>query len=210
MHPSVIPLTITPLFLLIRIHTETYKTCWFWRRSRRIVLAWWSTSTGWTTTMLRILPISPSDLNFMRKLLLSSRNLTSILQPSRWVPIIVAISMQYMLVCAVYACIGSLCSYAQSMLVCAGNACMCGLCLYLKSMLDLAVCACLNMIKCWWFWFFIQVLVENIKNLDRAYEFAERCNEPSVWSQLAKAQLSSGMVKEAIDSFVKVSFASSF
>ena len=49
-----------------------------------------------------------------------------------------------------------------------------------------------------------KVLVENIKNLDRAYEFAERCNEPSVWSQLAKAQLSSGMVKEAIDSFVKV------
>ena len=47
-------------------------------------------------------------------------------------------------------------------------------------------------------------MVENIKNLDRAYEFAERCNEPSVWSQLAKAQLSSGMVKEAIDSFVKV------
>ncbi|KAJ8946142.1 hypothetical protein NQ314_008964 [Rhamnusium bicolor] len=35
----------------------------------------------------------------------------------------------------------------------------------------------------------IQVLIEQVNNLDRAYEFAERCNEPAVWSQLAKAQL---------------------
>lgn len=49
----------------------------------------------------------------------------------------------------------------------------------------------------------IQVLIEHIKNLDRAYEFAERCNEPSVWSLLARAQLSEGMVKESIDSFIK-------
>lgn len=42
-----------------------------------------------------------------------------------------------------------------------------------------------------------------MKNLDRAYEFAERCNEPAVWSQLAKAQLQQGLVKEAIDSFIK-------
>jgi len=49
----------------------------------------------------------------------------------------------------------------------------------------------------------VQVLIENVNNLDRAYEFAERCNEPSVWSQLAKAQLSRDMMKEAIDSFVK-------
>lgn len=49
----------------------------------------------------------------------------------------------------------------------------------------------------------IQVLIENIKNLDRAYEFAEKCNEPAVWSLLAKAQLSEGLVKEAIDSFIK-------
>lgn len=31
----------------------------------------------------------------------------------------------------------------------------------------------------------VQVLIEHIGNLDRAYEFAERCNEPAVWSQLA-------------------------
>ncbi|CAF1570073.1 unnamed protein product, partial [Didymodactylos carnosus] len=33
----------------------------------------------------------------------------------------------------------------------------------------------------------IQVLIDNIKNLDRAYGFAERCNEPGVWSLLANA-----------------------
>ena len=48
-----------------------------------------------------------------------------------------------------------------------------------------------------------QVLIENVNNLDRAYEFAERCNEPAVWSQLAKAQLGRDMMKEAIDSFIK-------
>lgn len=49
----------------------------------------------------------------------------------------------------------------------------------------------------------ITVLIENIKNLDRAYEYAEKCNEPGVWSLLAKSQLSEGLVKEAIDSFIK-------
>lgn len=49
----------------------------------------------------------------------------------------------------------------------------------------------------------IQVLIDHINNLDRAYEFAEKCNEPAVWSQLARAQLSHGMVKEAIDSYIK-------
>jgi len=49
----------------------------------------------------------------------------------------------------------------------------------------------------------IQVLIENITNLDRAYEFAERCNENAVWGQLAKAQLQQNLVKEAIDSYIK-------
>ncbi|XP_064613510.1 clathrin heavy chain 1 [Liolophura sinensis] len=49
----------------------------------------------------------------------------------------------------------------------------------------------------------IQVLIEHVGNLDRAYEFAERCNDPAVWSQLGKAQLNGGLVKEAIDSFIK-------
>ena len=45
--------------------------------------------------------------------------------------------------------------------------------------------------------------MDNLGNLDRAYEFAERCNEAEVWSLLAKAQLDAGMVKEAIDSYIK-------
>lgn len=49
----------------------------------------------------------------------------------------------------------------------------------------------------------IQVLIENVTNLDRAYEFAERVNEPPVWASLAKAQLQQNMVKEAVDSFIK-------
>jgi len=49
----------------------------------------------------------------------------------------------------------------------------------------------------------VQVLIENVNNLDRAYEFAERCNEASVWTQLGKAQLAQDMVKESVDSFIK-------
>uniref|UniRef100_A0A1W7RAR4 Clathrin heavy chain n=1 Tax=Hadrurus spadix TaxID=141984 RepID=A0A1W7RAR4_9SCOR len=56
----------------------------------------------------------------------------------------------------------------------------------------------------------IQVLIEHIQNLDRAYEFAERCNEPAVWSLLAQAQLTQGMVKEAIDSYIKAGDPSSY
>ena len=56
----------------------------------------------------------------------------------------------------------------------------------------------------------IQVLIENIKNLDRAYEFAERCNDPAVWSILGKAQLDQGMVKEAIDSYIKADDPSAY
>jgi clathrin heavy chain len=56
----------------------------------------------------------------------------------------------------------------------------------------------------------IQVLIEHVVNLDRAYEFAERCNEPAVWSQLAKAQLQKGLVKESIDSYIKADDPSAF
>lgn len=56
----------------------------------------------------------------------------------------------------------------------------------------------------------LQVLIEHIGNLDRAYEFAERCNEPPVWSQLAKAQLQKGLVKEAIDSYIKADDPSAY
>jgi clathrin heavy chain len=49
----------------------------------------------------------------------------------------------------------------------------------------------------------VQVLIDNVTNLDRAYEFAERVNEAPVWGSLAKAQLKENMVKEAVDSFIK-------
>uniref|UniRef100_A0A1I8GPI0 Clathrin heavy chain n=1 Tax=Macrostomum lignano TaxID=282301 RepID=A0A1I8GPI0_9PLAT len=49
----------------------------------------------------------------------------------------------------------------------------------------------------------VRVLIDNVRSLDRAYEFAEKCNEPAVWSLLANAQLAEGFVKEAIDSFIK-------
>lgn len=56
----------------------------------------------------------------------------------------------------------------------------------------------------------IQVLIENIQNLDRAYEFAERCNDPGVWSILGKAQLDQGMIKESIDSYIKADDPSAY
>jgi clathrin heavy chain len=56
----------------------------------------------------------------------------------------------------------------------------------------------------------IQVLIDNVKNLDRAYEFAERCNESGVWSLLANAQLRNGLVKESIDSFIKADDPASY
>uniref|UniRef100_A0A286XQZ2 Clathrin heavy chain n=1 Tax=Cavia porcellus TaxID=10141 RepID=A0A286XQZ2_CAVPO len=56
----------------------------------------------------------------------------------------------------------------------------------------------------------IQVLIEHIGNLDRAYEFAERCNEPAVWSQLARAQLEKDLVKEAIDSYIRADDPASY
>ena len=54
------------------------------------------------------------------------------------------------------------------------------------------------------------MLIEHSGNLDRAYEFAERCNEPAVWSQLARAQLQKDLVKEAIDSYIKADDPSAY
>ncbi|VDO65249.1 unnamed protein product [Schistosoma margrebowiei] len=53
-------------------------------------------------------------------------------------------------------------------------------------------------------------MIDHVKNFDRAYEFAERCNDPAVWSLLAHAQLAQGSIKEAIDSYVKASDPSRF
>ena len=49
----------------------------------------------------------------------------------------------------------------------------------------------------------IEVLLDHIGSIDRAYEFAERCDTAEVWSKLARAQLKADLVKEAIDSYIR-------
>lgn len=49
----------------------------------------------------------------------------------------------------------------------------------------------------------IGIIIGNIKNVDRAQEYAEKIDKPEVYSRLAKAQLDDIRVKEAIDSYLK-------
>ncbi|KAL9558012.1 hypothetical protein MBANPS3_001112 [Mucor bainieri] len=56
----------------------------------------------------------------------------------------------------------------------------------------------------------IDVLIDKIGDLDRAYEFAERADKPEVWSKLAKAQLEQMQVKEAIDSYIRAGDMSNY
>ncbi|KAJ3329008.1 hypothetical protein HDU76_008837 [Blyttiomyces sp. JEL0837] len=49
----------------------------------------------------------------------------------------------------------------------------------------------------------ITVLIANIGNLDRAYEFADKVDKAEVWSKLAKAQLDTLRFKDAVDSYIK-------
>nr|KAJ3422166.1 hypothetical protein HK105_000871 [Polyrhizophydium stewartii] len=49
----------------------------------------------------------------------------------------------------------------------------------------------------------ITVLIANIKNIDRAHEYAERVDQGEVWSKLAKAQLDDLRVHEAIESYLR-------
>jgi clathrin heavy chain len=49
----------------------------------------------------------------------------------------------------------------------------------------------------------VTVLVDNIRDLDRAKEFAERVSNKQVWSKLARAQLDSQLITEAINSYIK-------
>ncbi|KAJ3401399.1 hypothetical protein HDU80_006064 [Chytriomyces hyalinus] len=56
----------------------------------------------------------------------------------------------------------------------------------------------------------ISVLISNIGDLDRAYEFAERVDSSEVWSKLAKAQLDTLRFKEAVDSYIKAADPSNY
>ncbi|KAJ3294084.1 hypothetical protein HK104_003936 [Borealophlyctis nickersoniae] len=56
----------------------------------------------------------------------------------------------------------------------------------------------------------VTVLIQNLQNVDRAFEYAERVDQPEVWSKLAKAQLDHTRVKDAIDSYLKADDATNY
>ncbi|ODO11264.1 hypothetical protein I350_00039 [Cryptococcus amylolentus CBS 6273] len=56
----------------------------------------------------------------------------------------------------------------------------------------------------------MSVLVEHMASIDRGFAYANKINEPAVWSRLGKAQLDGLRVKEAIDSYIKADDPSNF
>eukprot|EP01038_Epipyxis_sp_PR26KG_P012690 gene12690-17015_t len=56
----------------------------------------------------------------------------------------------------------------------------------------------------------VEVLVDNIRDLERAKEFAERVNIKPVWSKLARAQLDNQLITESINAYIKAADASDY
>lgn len=56
----------------------------------------------------------------------------------------------------------------------------------------------------------ISVLLDNISSLERGVDFAKQCDDPQVWSTLARAQLNANIIGAAIDSYVKAQDPSNF
>jgi len=56
----------------------------------------------------------------------------------------------------------------------------------------------------------MNVLVEYIVSIDRASQYANKINEPVVWSRLGKAQLDGLRIKDAIDSYIKAEDPSNY
>ncbi|KAL1407009.1 Clathrin heavy chain [Vanrija albida] len=56
----------------------------------------------------------------------------------------------------------------------------------------------------------MNVLVEHMVSIDRGFTYANKVNEPAVWSRLGKAQLDGLRVKDAIDSYIKAEDPSNF
>ncbi|CAN6674591.1 clathrin heavy chain [Trichomonascus vanleenenianus] len=56
----------------------------------------------------------------------------------------------------------------------------------------------------------LRVLVDNIMSLDRAEQYAEKVDEPEVWSQLGKAQLDGLRIADSIESYKKAKDPSNF
>ncbi|KAK1921835.1 hypothetical protein DB88DRAFT_499360 [Papiliotrema laurentii] len=56
----------------------------------------------------------------------------------------------------------------------------------------------------------MNVLVEHMVSIDRGFAYANKINQPAVWSRLGKAQLDGLRVKDAIDSYIKAEDPSNF
>lgn len=56
----------------------------------------------------------------------------------------------------------------------------------------------------------VEVLVDNIRDLERAKEFSERVNVKPVWSKLARAQLDAQLITECIASYIKAKDATDY
>ena len=56
----------------------------------------------------------------------------------------------------------------------------------------------------------VDVLLNNIESIPRAAEFADKVNEPPVWSRLGNAYLIASQVTEAIDAFMKANDPNSY
>ena len=56
----------------------------------------------------------------------------------------------------------------------------------------------------------VNVLLDNIRSIDRAVEFAFRVEEDAVWSQVGKAQLREGLLSKAIESFIRADDTTQF
>ncbi|CAG8704561.1 14463_t:CDS:2, partial [Acaulospora morrowiae] len=56
----------------------------------------------------------------------------------------------------------------------------------------------------------INVLIEHIGSIDRASEFAEKCDNPEVWSRLAKAQIEGLRIRDSIESYIRADDPSNF
>lgn len=56
----------------------------------------------------------------------------------------------------------------------------------------------------------INVLIEHIVSIDRAYAYADRVDLPEVWSRLGKAQLDGLRITDSIDSYIRADDPSNF
>ncbi|CAG8468332.1 858_t:CDS:10 [Funneliformis mosseae] len=56
----------------------------------------------------------------------------------------------------------------------------------------------------------MNVLIEHIGRIDRAADYANNCDQPEVWSRLAKAQIEGLRIKDSIDSYIRADDPTNF